>query len=114
MGRHCGTVWDGVLEEAEGADNYLAEMAAQMDALEAEPEGGRLVIITDASSPIAALLRFQRLHDRRRQDRYMARWLEQWEALLRRHEAIVVLLQPDLQTRRAYEYSKEDLVADLT
>ena len=91
--RHDGRIISGVLDEEEGADNYLAELAAQLDALHAEPPGGRLIIVYDATSPVSALARFQRLHARGRQSCYVGRWFEAMERLAARHEVVVFIWQ---------------------
>ena len=79
--RHDGTVVAGGLAEEEGQDNYLAELAAQLDALDAEPPGGRLIVVFDATSPVEAYNRFRRLHHRGRQGVYVGRWYGAMEAL---------------------------------
>ena len=50
------------MHEPEGNDNYLAEMAAMMDSLAAEEEGGRIVVVFDATSPVHAMIRFRHAH----------------------------------------------------
>ena len=40
------------MHEPEGADNYLAELAAQIDAVHHEAEGGRVIIVFQAWSAL--------------------------------------------------------------
>ena len=49
--RHDGARFGGRVVEPEGADNYLAELAALMDVALASEPGGRIIIIMDATSP---------------------------------------------------------------
>jgi hypothetical protein len=93
--RHDGTVYGGRLaEQPEGHDNYLAELAAQLDCLAAEPAGSRIVVVCDATSPVLALLRYRTLHARAKADRYVASWLNTFEQCLVKHEAVVFVWQP--------------------
>ena len=93
--RHDGRVVGGELaEDPEHHDNYLAELAAQLDTLSGEKAGGRVVVIMDATSPVEALWRYRRLHDRKRRDRYVAAWLEAFDRFTSRHECVVFLWQP--------------------
>ena len=57
--------------EETGADNYLGEMAAQLDALDLLPPGGKVVIVFDATSPVTALEAFKKACSRAR-NRYYA------------------------------------------
>ena len=52
--RHDGFVQGGRLEEPEGADNYIDELAAQMDMALAEDRGSRIIVTFDAVSPVKA------------------------------------------------------------
>ena len=53
-----GEAVGGVFEEEELVDNYLAELAAQIDILifERMAEGERPLVIFDATSPVLAML----------------------------------------------------------
>ena len=89
--RHCGSVAGSRLHEPEGADNYLAELAAQMDVASAEAAGGRIVVVFDATSPVQAMLRFRKICDRWRQGRFVGAWLDQLITAMDRHEVVVLL-----------------------
>ena len=91
--RHDGTTAGGRLVEVEGADNYLAELAALIDVLEAEAAGGRILIVTDASSPPQALLRFTQLPARKRAAYKAAGWIDALDAAVDRHALVVFLWQ---------------------
>eukprot|EP00966_Prymnesium_polylepis_P215291 4986047-Prymnesium_polylepis.2 len=52
--RHDGRVVGGRMAASE--NNYKAELAAVLDALEEEEAGGRLIFVMDATSPIRAAL----------------------------------------------------------
>ena len=91
--RHDGTILGGGLREPEGNDNYLAEMAAMMDSLAAEEEGGRIVVVFDATSPVHAMVRFRRECHRRRRGFYADAWIGTWLRLINRHEVVVFLWQ---------------------
>ena len=64
--RHDGRVLGGRLREPEGADNYIGELAAQLDAAAEEGEGGRVIVVFDATSPVLAMKKFRRQCARRR------------------------------------------------
>jgi hypothetical protein len=64
--RHCGQEHGGVMASGDGTDNYIAEIEALIEALAAEPEGGRIIIVMDATSPVTAWMRFGRCHNRRK------------------------------------------------
>ena len=87
------TVGGELAEEDRTGDNYLAELAAQLDALEEAAEGERIIIIFDASSPVHALCRFMRSQGRARQGVLAAEWLQTFEALLSKCTAAVLLWQ---------------------
>ena len=91
--RHDGVAVGGGLHEPEGADNYLAELAAQIDAAHAEDEGGRVIIMFDATSPILAMRKFQKACHRKRQGRYAGEWLETLLRLTARLEVVVFMWQ---------------------
>ena len=74
--RHDGQVLGGRLREPEGADNYIGELAAQLDAAAAEGEGGRVIVVFDATSLVLAMKKFRRQCARRRQGYYAGEWLE--------------------------------------
>ena len=61
---HRGGGDSGQFSTQYGADNYLGELCALIKALEAAPRGGRVLVVTDAQSPVAALRSFTRKHDR--------------------------------------------------
>ena len=91
--RHDGVIISGRIREVEGADNYLAELAAQLDAMEAEEAGGRVVVVFDATSPVLAMKKFRRLCHRRRQGYYAGEWLESLFRLVDRQEVVVFIWQ---------------------
>jgi hypothetical protein len=91
--RHDGVVIAGRMQEAEGADNYLAELAAQLDCAEHEDVGGRIIIIFDATSPVLAMQKFRKACHRKRQGYYVGEWLEALFRLLDRQEVVVFLWQ---------------------
>ena len=90
--RHDGVVISGLMDIHEGGNNYLGEMVAQAVAghasaqLRADIErlsGGaqrplRIATVFDATSPVAAWLRFRRVHDRVKQGYYGAELLDSW------------------------------------
>ena len=88
-----GEVTGGILEEEELVDNYLAELAAQIDVFEHMAEGERPLVIFDATSPVLAMLTFRRLQGRARQGRLVATWLATLEKLMRKCEAVVWIWQ---------------------
>ena len=89
--RHDGARFGGRIVEPEGADNYLAELAALMDvALVSEP-GGRIIIVMDATSPPLAARKFASVTDRWRQGYYAGTWLDTLMRLLARQEVVVFL-----------------------
>ena len=94
---HEGRVLGGRICEADfHEDNYIAELAAQLDALtDAVARGSeeRIIIIFDATSPVRAMLRFGRLGARARGDRLAAELLEHFERLRRRVAVLVLLWQ---------------------
>jgi len=91
--RHDGRLFGGRIKAPEGADNYLAELAAHLDALNEEGAGGRIIIIFDATSPVLARRAFQRCCHRRRQGYYVGEWLEAMMRLVARQEVVVFLWQ---------------------
>lgn len=91
--RHDGQVLGGRLREPEGADNYIGELAAQLDAAAAEDEGGRVIVVFDATSPVLAMKKFRRQCARRQQGYYVGEWLEALFRLWDRQEVVVLLWQ---------------------
>ena len=83
-----------LLEEPEGHDNYLAELAAQIDALMHAPAKSRVILVFDATSPVEAVRRYQRLHVRRKQGRHASGMLQTLERAIARHECVVFIWQP--------------------
>ena len=74
-------------------DNYLAELAAQIGVMQHEVEGGRIIVVFDATSPVWAMRRFGRLCHRHKQGTYLGEWLEALLRLANRLEVVVFLLQ---------------------
>ena len=94
---HEGHVLGGRICEGDfHEDNYIAELAAQLDALTDSVARGseeRVIIVFDATSPVRAMLRFGRLGARARGDRLAAELLEHFERLRRRVAVLVLLWQ---------------------
>jgi ribonuclease HI len=94
---HEGHVLGGrICEEDVKEDNYIAELAAQLDALTDATSRGpdeRIIMVFDATSPVRAMLRFGRLSARARGDRLAAELLEHFERLRRRVAALVLIWQ---------------------
>ena len=94
---HEGHVLGGrICEAGVQEDNYIAELAAQLDALTDAIARGpeeRVIIVFDATSPVRAMLRFGRLGARARGDRLAAELLEHFERLRRRVAVLVLLWQ---------------------
>ena len=94
---HEGNVLGGrICEAGLQEDNYIAELAAQLDALADAATRGpeeRVIIVFDATSPVRAMLRFGRLGARARGDRLAAELLEHFERLRRRVAVLVLLWQ---------------------
>jgi len=94
---HEGHVLGGrICEEDVNEDNYIAELAAQLDALTDATSRGpdeRVILVFDATSPVRAMLRFGRLSARARGDRLAAELLEHFERLRRRVAALVLIWQ---------------------
>jgi ribonuclease HI len=89
--RDDGDTCGGRMMEEEGADNYFDELAAQLDAVEQHPAGGRIAIVFDATSPIEAMKAFRKASARRRQG-YLAReWLDTLLQLTAKHEVVVFI-----------------------
>ena len=91
--RHDGTTFHGELQEVAGKDNYVAELAALIDALASCEDGGRVIMVVDALSPVWALLRFRVSHDRTKQQFYCDDLLDTLDQQLMRMEAVVFLWQ---------------------
>ena len=87
-------VFGGILDEPEGGDNYIGELAGQIDAFAQLDEHSRVVVVFDATSPIRSMMAFRRLGARSRQDKHLSRLIETLEALVRRVEVAVFLWQP--------------------
>ena len=88
-GRRMG----GRIEEVTGSDNYLGELAAQLDALSHLPAGGRVAIVFDATSPVTAMRAFSHSCARARNRFYAGSWLEHFIRLLRRQQLVVFMWQ---------------------
>ena len=86
---HDGTSADAQIVEDEGCDNYLGELAAQLDALTAEEPGRRIMIVFDATSPVRAMQRFREAGARMRQRCHVGSWLQHFDRLTRRQELVV-------------------------
>ena len=92
--RHDGVVKQGMIVEDDCDDNYLAELAAILDQAEEVPEGSRIVIMLDATSPVhAAFIKFRAAHARRRARYYGSTWLDTLDQLLEPLNAVVFLWQ---------------------
>jgi ribonuclease HI len=76
-----------VMASVDGTDNYIAEIEALIEALAAEPEGGRIIIVMDATSPVTAWMRFGRCHNRRKLQFREHTRLDVLDQQLARHEA---------------------------
>eukprot|EP00966_Prymnesium_polylepis_P161400 3730304-Prymnesium_polylepis.1 len=63
-------------------------------AVAAVPDGGKLLVIFDATSTLSALFRFQRLHNRKRCMFYCDRLLDVLDRELQRLSVVVALWQP--------------------
>ena len=87
-GLPCGGFIGAVMEEPEGNDNYLGELAALMDVLRQAPPGGVVVIVFDATSPVHALLKFVRAGSREKQRYYGGEWLEELWRLIQRQRLV--------------------------
>ena len=107
---HDGSVVGGVLNDAEGDDNYVAELAAQIDALRNLDEHCRVVVVFDATSPVRSMLNFRTVGARARQDKHLARWLEVFDYLAAQPEVVVLLWQPSHCGEPCNE--RADLAAD--
>ena len=107
---HDGTLVGGMLDECEGDDNYLAELAAQIDALRNLDDTNRILIIFDATSPVRSMLNFRAVGARARQSKHAARWLEVFDWLAARPELVVFLWQPSHCGEPCNE--RADLAAD--
>lgn len=82
-----------MLSESEGIDNYLGELAAQIDVLNLVSEVDRVAIIFDATSPVKCMQRFRRLCARARQCIHVGRWIEVMSRLVNRVESVVFIWQ---------------------
>ena len=91
--RHDGEVVAGHFLEPEGSDNYLGELAALLAALDDAPEGSRVLLMFDATSPVRAWLRFRRKHARIRCGYKAFHLLDTLDQLVARHEMVVFLWQ---------------------
>ena len=106
--RHDGRRLGARVQEPEGADNYLAELAAQIAAAHAEDEGGRLVLMFDATSPVYAARRFRGRCHRHKQAKYASEWLETLNKLLDRQEIAVMWWQTSHVGAPANEWADEE------
>ena len=86
---HSGRIQAVTMCEPEGNDNYLGELAAVLTALKSEPEGGRILIILDATSPVRALLKFRKCHQRTQLGYFASEWLDALDQLVARQEVVV-------------------------
>ena len=84
------------MEEPTGHDNYLGELAAQLDVLDHLPAGGRVLVVFDATSPVWAMRKFARCCERAKRRYYAGSWLEHLYRLVQRQELVVF----SWQTRR--------------
>ena len=90
--RHDGQVVGGALPEGY-RDNYMAEMAAQLEVARA-CEVRRVVVVFDATSPPEVLRRFARLCARRQQRVYRRDWIDTWlQRLCVGFDVVVMLWQ---------------------
>lgn len=89
--RHDGVVVSGGADG--GFDNYLAELAAQVDTAQRDAGVTRAVVVVDASSPVEALLKFQWLNFRKRQRRLANHALDTWRQALGAFEAVTIVWQ---------------------
>ena len=92
-GRHDGVVCSGTIEATRGLDNYVGEMAALLLAITDAAEGGRVLVVLDASSPVRAWLRFRGRHNRHKLDYYAARLLDSLDQALQKLEVVVFFWQ---------------------
>jgi hypothetical protein len=86
---HSGSVDGGVLFEPEGDNNYIGEAAAHLDMHHRLTRGARVVVMFDALSPVQALYRFTRRHNRVRQTFNISELLESWRQALGSAAAVV-------------------------
>ena len=91
--RHDGYVFSGRLQEPEGDDNYVAELAALVDAFAALRQGSRVVVVVDATSPVGALLTFIKAHARTKQKYNCDDLLDTLSQYVWRMEAVVFIWQ---------------------
>ena len=91
--RHDGTVVGGAFDERDGANTYVAELAALIEALQTEPDGGRIIIVFYATSPVRAALRYGRVHARRKGCHYAHVLLDTLTQEARRHELVLLIWQ---------------------
>ena len=90
--RHDGHVVGGALPEGY-RDNYMAELAAQLEVARASAVR-RVVVVFDATSPPEVLRRFARLCARRQQRVYRRDWIDTWlQRLCAGFDAVVMLWQ---------------------
>lgn len=106
LGEHLG----GCFEDHMPADNYIGEMMAVVVALQAVPPGSRVLIITDATSPLRAWLRFRRRSRRGRCLFYGASLLDRLNDLIDRQELVFFEWQSSHCGDPANE--RADLLAD--
>ena len=85
---NTGRTLRGALVEG---DNYLAEMAAQMHVARETAVHRRVVVLTDATSPVEAALHFARLCWRKQQRAYMRRWIDSWWQVLDSFDIIYIV-----------------------
>ena len=93
VGFHDGVTLSGLLEEAEGSNNYLGELGALVVALQALPDGARVLGVVDATSPVHAWLRFCRVHNRWKMSYYASALLDELDRQVDRCEVAVFLWQ---------------------
>ena len=109
--RHDGSTNRSRFDVREGADNYIAELVALIQAVAAEADGERLMITFDATSPVLALLGFRESHDRTKQQYNADYLLDTLDQELARMEVVVLLWQTSHVGAPANEWV--DMVADV-
>ena len=108
--RHDGATLGGRLNEPEGNDNYIGELAAHIDAAESLDVGARVILVFDATSPVLAMRKLRQASHRKRQGKYVGEWLDALLRLLDRCEVVVFLWQTSHVGSTVNEWA--DLCAD--
>jgi hypothetical protein len=93
---HDGTLVGGVLQEVEGNDNYLGELAGQIDVFGhgSIDKDSRVIVVFDATSPIRSLHTFRHIGARARQGKHAAHWIEALDELAKVPQCVAWLWQP--------------------